>query len=180
MIFSIIILFIILFAFSIYFHYFPTIPKPKYKNYPYAILLGCPSHNDGSYSTSQIKRCQLAIEAYKQHKFKTLIISGGSVQNKYAECEQMKKYIKEKIDMPILCEPKASNTFENIQFSKEITGERPVLILTSHLHAKRACAIAKQFYKEYSCCYYSDHKIKHIFREIISRIKYIQIEIRKK
>lgn len=162
----------------IYLHYFPAIPK-RDKEYPYALLLGCPSHNDGSYATSQIHRCNLAIEAYKKGFYKTLIISGGAVKNEFVESLQMKKYIQKRISIPIICETKASNTWENFQFSKQITSDVPILILSSGTHIRRACAIAKNFYSSYSGYWYKDHKCRHIVREIVSRWIYIKIEIKK-
>ena len=163
----------------VYLHYFPAIPIRKEK-YPYALLLGCPSHNDGSYATSQIRRCELAIEAYKKGYFDTLIISGGAVKNEYVESLQMEKYIRKRISMPIVCETKARNTWENFQFTKEKIGDVPVLILSSGTHIRRACAIGKSFFKEYSGLWYPDHKPKHILREIASRCIYISIEYKKK
>ncbi|MDB7983701.1 YdcF family protein [Faecalicoccus pleomorphus] len=129
----------------VYLHYFPAIPRRK-ENYPYALLLGCPSHNDGSYATSQIRRCELAMEAYKKGYFDTLIISGGAVKNQYVESLQMEKYILKRIAMPIVCETKARNTWENFQFTKEKIGDVPVLILSSGTHIRRACAIGKSFF----------------------------------
>ena len=73
-----------------------------------------------------------------------------------------------------------STTFENFKLSKEYIQEQDVLILTSQTHAKRACAIAKQFFSDYGCSWFKDLKMKHILREIISRIIYIKIEIQKK
>ena len=82
----------LIYAACIYRSYFPPLPKRK-DHYPYALLLGCPSHDDGSYATSQVKRCDLAIKAYKNGFYDTLIITGGAVKNQYVESEQMAKYI---------------------------------------------------------------------------------------
>ena len=158
--------------------FIPKIPKLSKKIYPYAILLGCPCHDDGSLSNSQIQRCELAIR--QKDKYETLIITGGAVKNEYYEAIEMKKYIEQKAEIPILTETKARNTFANFTNVKEITKDVPILVLTSSLHARRSCAIAKQFYTEYSACTYPHYKIKHIFREIVSRIIYIKIEIKKK
>ena len=158
--------------------FIPRIPKLSKKIYPYAILLGCPCHDDGSLSNSQIKRCELAIR--EKGKYQTLIITGGAVKNQYYEAIEMKKYIEQKAEIPIMTETKAKNTFANFTNVKKITGDVPILVLTSSLHARRSCAIAKQFYTEYSACTYPHYKIKHIFREIVSRIIYIKIEIQKK
>ena len=158
--------------------FIPRIPKQSQKVYPYAILLGCPCHDDGSLTTSQKKRCELAIR--EKDKYETLIITGGAVKNQYYEAIEMKKYIEQKANIPILTETKAKNTFANFTNVKEMTGNVSVLILTSSLHARRSCAIAKQFYTNYSACTYPHYKLSHIFREMASRYIYIKIEILKK
>ena len=164
---------------SIYNHYFPPIPHRK-AHYTYALLLGCPSHDDGSMSTSQIKRCNLAIDAYKQGLYDTLIISGSHVKNQYTEAIVMNQYIQKQFSIPVYLETQAKNTYDNFSFSKAYIQNKDVLILTSKTHAKRACAIARQFYTNYSCFCYKDFKLKHIFREMMSRFIYIKIEIQKK
>lgn len=163
----------------LYRHYFPPIPK-KDEHYPYAILLGCPSHDDGSYASSQIKRCDLAIEAYKKGFYDTLILTGGAVKNQYIESEQMAKYILNKESVPVCCEKESKNTWENFLNAKKIIGDEPVLILSSGTHIRRACAIGRHFFKKYGALWYVDHKPKHIIREIISRCIYISIELKKK
>ena len=110
----------------------------------------------------------------------TLIISGSNVKNEYVEAEVMNTYIRKRVEIPTILETHARNTFENFKLSKEYIQEQDVLILTSQTHAKRACAIAKQFFSDYGCAWFKDLKLKHILREIISRIIYIKIEIQKK
>ncbi len=83
----------------IYIYFFPCIPKRK-KHYTYALLLGCPAHDDGTMSSSQIKRCDLAIEMYKKGLYDTLIISGSNVKNEYVEAEVMNTYIRNKSGNP--------------------------------------------------------------------------------
>lgn len=174
------ILFFVLIA--LYWLYRRFIPKisSRSAHYRYALLLGCPNHDDGSLSTSQIKRCQTAIEAYRKGLFDQLIISGSNVKNKYIEAEEMERYILDRIDMPITTETKAKNTYENLRYTKEIIGDQPLLIMTSSLHAPRANAMAGDFFKERNVYTYTDRKLKHILREIVSRFLFIWIEIRKK
>ena len=172
-------LFVLLLLVLIYIYFFPFIPQKK-KHYTYALLLGCPSHNDGTMSSSQIKRCNLAIEMYKKNLYDTLIISGSNVKNKYIEAKVMNDYIQNKTMIPTTLETNAKNTFENFKFSKEIIQNKDVLILTSQTHAKRACAIARQFFSDYGCMWFKDLKPKHITREIVSRILYVKIEFLKK
>ena len=170
---------ILVFLVCIYIYFFPCISKRK-KHYTYALLLGCPAHDDGTMSSSQIKRCNLAIDMYKKGLYGTLIISGSNVKNEYVEDEVMNTYIRKRVEIPTILETHARNTFENFKLSKEYIQEQDVLILTSQTHAKRACAIAKQFFSDYGCAGFKDLKLKHILREIISRIIYIKIEIQKK
>ena len=170
---------ILIFLVCIYIYFFPCITKRK-KQYTYALLLGCPAHDDGTMSSSQIKRCNLAIDMYKKGLYGTLIISGSNVKNEYVEAEVMNTYIRKRVEIPTILETHARNTFENFKLSKEYIQEQDVLILTSQTHAKRACAIAKQFFSDYGCAWFKDLKLKHILREIISRIIYIKIEIQKK
>ena len=68
--------------------FIPRIPKRQKEIYPYAILLGCPCHDDGSLSTSQVERCELAIRS--KDLYSTLIITGGAVKNEYYEAIEMK------------------------------------------------------------------------------------------
>ena len=163
----------------IYIYFFPFIPKRK-KHYTYALLLGCPAHDDGTMSSSQIKRCNLAIDMYKKGLYGTLIISGSNVKNEYVEAEVMNTYIRKRVEIPTILETHARNTFENFKLSKEYIQKQDVLILTSQTHAKRACAIARQFFSDYGCMWFKDLKPKHITREIVSRILYIKIEFLKK
>ncbi len=174
-----ILLLLIVCGYLIYIHYFPRIPSYK-PTYDYALLLGCPTHADGSLCRSQIKRCNLAIEEYKKGAYTTLVICGGAVKNQYVESEAMASYIQERIPIPLHCETKSRNTFENFSNAKDIIQDQSVLVLTSSCHARRSCAIAKQFFKHYSAAWYPDYKPKHIIRECISRIIYISIEIKKK
>ena len=169
---------IVVFLTTLYLHYFPSIPKRK-KHYDYALLLGCPCFDDGSMRSSQIKRCKLAIKVYQEGYYDTLVIAGGAAKNQYVESIEMKKYIDQKADIPILCETNSTNTFDNFRLSKKIIQNKSVLILTSGTHARRACAIAKQFYSCYGALWYREHRFKHIYREIISRIIFILIEIKK-
>ncbi|WP_283651507.1 YdcF family protein [Ileibacterium valens] len=155
--------------------------KSSSEVWPYALLLGCPCRDDGSYSRSQIRRCNLAVEAYREGLYRTLIISGGSVKNHYNEAKAMARYIQEHCDLPIdiVLEKKARSTWENLKNTRLMIGNQPILILTSSLHAKRAAAMASHSFSCFSLYTYPDRKPKHILREIVSRIIYIRLELKK-
>lgn len=169
--------FIILFI--VYTIYFPPVPKPK-KQYDYAIVLGCPCHSDGSLCSSQIKRCNLAIECFKKGYYKTLVISGGANRNPYVEAIEMNKYIQDRIQIPTLLETKSINTFENMEFTYNMVKDTSVLIITSQTHIRRACVIAKNYFSDYAGIYYPEHRLKHVLREFFARWIHIFTDIKKR
>ncbi|MDO4466117.1 MAG: YdcF family protein [Bacillota bacterium] len=169
----------LLFVFiGIYHHYLPPVFRNKKKTYDYGVVLGCPSHNDGSYANSQIRRCELAIKDYYKGRFKELVITGGAVKNAYVESLEMKKYIEERVDMPILCETESRNTIENMKFTKELIGDRSILILTSCTHARRACAIAREYFSDVNVDYYYYARLRHIKCEIGARFLFIKDKLK--
>jgi uncharacterized SAM-binding protein YcdF (DUF218 family) len=92
----------------------------------------------------------------------------------------MKKYIQARCDIPMILEPHAKNTYENMKFTKELIDTNSILILTSSVHASRANALARQFFKHPVLWTYKDRSWKHKWREFLSRLVYIQFEIKKK
>lgn len=174
-----ILLVIVLITLLAYRYFFPPIP-PRKDHYKYALVLGCPNHDDGTMSNSQVKRCKLAMKAYKEGLYDTLIISGSNVRNQYVESEEMNKYIQSRMHIPVILEKSSKNTFQNFENSKSYVKDADILILTSQTHIKRACAIAKEFFPNYSGYWYKDLTPEHIFREIISRHIYIRFRVRKK
>lgn len=176
MIVSILLIFIVLFV-ATYIYFFPPIPKRK-KVYDYAVVLGCPNKKDGSLCTSQKKRCEKAIEAYKNGYYKTLCITGGCTRYGFVESEEMNNYIQEKITIPYVLETKSQTTFENFEYTKEIIGDASILVITSQTHIRRACAIARQYFSDYSGIYYPEHRMKHIVREIGARYLHIKNQIK--
>ncbi|MGM9947278.1 YdcF family protein [Floccifex sp.] len=163
----------------LYFLYFPPIPRRK-KVYDYAIVLGCPNRKDGSLCTSQIKRCELAMQAYQKGYYKTMVITGGANRNHYIESIEMNKYIQDRMAIPYILETKSKNTFENFEYSHELIKDASVLVISSQTHIKRACAICRKYFKDYSGIYYPEHRIKHITREFFARWIYIGNDLKKK
>lgn len=169
-------------AAGLYLHYLPPVlrKKPKEEEYPFALLLGCPCHKDGTMSHSQVERCKLAMEAYAQGRYKILVIAGGATKNQYVESEEMADFIHRFMnEIPILCETRSHNTWENFEFASKIIKDRPCLILCSNLHKRRAANIANHFLSDYAFMTYKDKRWKHVVRELISRFTYVKIEAKK-
>lgn len=155
----------------------PSVPSKEPETY--GVLLGCPSHSDGTLSGSQLKRCHLAIKAWDECLYQTLVITGGAVRNRYTECRAMADYIRFFRNIPIVEEDQARSTWQNFEKTRELIGDQPILVLTSSLHARRACAIARQFFDTVSVMTYPDWKPKHMARELASRLVYMGMELKK-
>lgn len=165
-------------AASFYLHYLPPVHKPK-KKYRYAILLGCPAHDDGTMSRSQIARCKLALDTWIHYD--NLIITGGAVKNEYPEAQVMADYIRARNDLiPVRTETRARNTWENMLNVRDMIGDGPVLLLTSDIHAARAAAMARQIFEDAAVLTYRDRRLKHRLREFYSRALYISLELKKR
>ncbi len=163
-------------AVGLYLWLLPPVKKPR-KQYPFAILLGCPCRKDGSMSRSQVERCRLAMAAWSSYR--TLVITGGAVKNKWPEAQTMAAYIRTRCPIPVVIEDKSRTTWENLKNTREIIGDVPVLLLTSSLHAPRAQAMARHFFSDVAVQTYRENRLKHVLRELVSRKIYIVMELKK-
>ncbi|OCT14521.1 hypothetical protein A8709_25695 [Paenibacillus pectinilyticus] len=96
------------------------------------------------------ERLDLAVDLYKQGRFKQLIVTGGLDHNGslLTEAEGMRDYlVKQGIPRSnILVEPKATSTYENLLFSKQIMDEKGLvssIIVTHRFHSSRSLDIAE-------------------------------------
>lgn len=163
-------------AAGLYLWLLPPVKKPR-KQYPFAILLGCPCRKDGSMSRSQVERCRLAMAAWSSYR--TLVITGGAVKNKWPEAQTMAAYIRTRCPIPVVIEDKSRTTWENLKNTREIIGNVPVLLLTSSLHAPRAQAMARHFFSDVAVQTYRENRLKHVLRELVSRKIYMVMELKK-
>ncbi len=163
-------------AAGLYLWLLPPVKKPR-KQYPFAILLGCPCRKDGSMSRSQVERCRLAMAAWSSYRI--LDITGGAVKNKWPEAQTMAAYIRTRCPIPVVIEDKSRTTWENLKNTREIIGDVPVLLLTSSLHAPRAQAMARHFFSDVAVQTYRENRLKHVLRELVSRKIYMVMELKK-
>lgn len=163
-------------AAGLYLWLLPPVKKPR-KQYPFAILLGCPCRKDGSMSRSQVERCRLAMAAWSSYR--TLVITGGAVKTKWPEAQTMAAYIRTRCPIPVVIEDKSRTTWENLKNTREIIGDVPVLLLTSSLHAPRAQAMARHFFSDVAVQTYRENRLKHVLRELVSRKIYMVMELKK-
>ncbi len=128
-------------------------------------------------SRSQVERCRLAMAAWSSYR--TLVITGGAVKNKWPEAQTMAAYIRTRCPIPVVIEDKSRTTWENLKNTREIIGDVPVLLLTSSLHAPRAQAMARHFFSDVAVQTYRENRLKHVLRELVSRKIYIVMELKK-
>jgi uncharacterized SAM-binding protein YcdF (DUF218 family) len=96
------------------------------------------------------ERLDLALDLYKQGRFRQLIVTGGLDHNGslLTEAEGMRNYLV-KNGVPqanVLIETKATSTYENLLFSKEIMDEKGLvssIIITHKFHGSRSLDIAE-------------------------------------
>ncbi len=167
---------------ALYEHYLPPFDRAgKTDHTKYGLLLGCPNRKDGRISQSQKKRAAAAVEAWRSGLFETLIISGGAAHSKQVEAEVLEQLVhQQESDLPVLLETEAKTTWQNLQFTKEMIGDQPLIIITSGLHCRRAAAMARQFFSSFEMVPAFDPQMKLFLREIPSRALYIKIELEKK
>ncbi len=142
-------------AFIFIYAIFPIPPKPHEQQYDTAIVLGYPSNADGSLSSIQKKRMDVAIRLFKKNKIKSILISGSNAHNKFIESRVMGSYaIKNKIpNNHIIFEETAKNTYENFKNAKKICDEKnyeKIIVITSPSHIRRASFFAKKFFIHYT------------------------------
>jgi len=113
------------------------------------IVLGASLRGDHP-SPGLQERLDLALQLYKQGKFKTLIVSGGRDYNgaKLTEAEGMRNYLVQNgiPQQQILLEPRATSTYENLLFSKQIMDNKGLvssIIVTHQYHSFRSLDIAE-------------------------------------
>jgi uncharacterized SAM-binding protein YcdF (DUF218 family) len=103
-----------------------------------ALASGLPSYNGAS------ERMHAAFEILREHKAKTLILSGGTM---YPESPSEAELLRRQLERwgadlgPVVVEGESRNTKENALFSSRILqekGAKTVLVVTSAFHLKRA------------------------------------------
>lgn len=96
--------------------------EPLYHN---LLVLGWPANPDGSPSTEQRRRVDLALRLYEAGLARRAIFSGGAVENEWVEGEVMAAYaVSEGMDpADALVEGEARHTDENIRNSTAMMAE---------------------------------------------------------
>lgn len=114
------------------------------------IVLGMSMWGDEA-SPGLKERLDYALDLYNEGLFKHFIVTGGldKPDFKYTEAQGMRNYLVQKgvPESAISMENKATSTYENLLFSKEIMdreGWTTVILITHTYHGKRAQEIARE------------------------------------
>ena len=162
---------------------FPKCSNDTQEHYDVCIILGSPSNRDGSSTRTQRSRMDRAIALYKAHKVTKLIISGGSVKNKYSEAETMMHYALQQgvLKKDIHLEMQAKNSYENLYYAKKICDElhyESVLVVTSRYHVRRSAFFVKKFFTTYAMAGTKEkERSKHYVLEYIRMWNTLRIEL---
>ena len=154
-------------------------PDTETADADYAVLLGC-SLKKGEPTEEMFRRLELGLQWLQANADKTLIVSGGG-SGTAKEGQIMYNWLREQgADMNrVLMEDRASNTRENLIFSRELAAEHGlctnrVAILTSEYHQTRARYLAEQLGQESSGISCETPFLKHLeaaVREVYSFVK---------
>jgi vancomycin permeability regulator SanA len=104
------------------------------------LVLGYPSHSDGTASPIQEMRVAIGVRAFHHSKCDRLVFSGAAVKNQIVEAQTMAQLARSMGVSPaaIVLETHAQNTWENIKFSIPVVEKyHRILIASDSLHAQR-------------------------------------------
>jgi vancomycin permeability regulator SanA len=104
------------------------------------LVLGYPSHGNGTASPVQTMRVAAGVQASRDRQCDRLIFSGAAVGNQIVEAQTMAQLARGMGVSPaaIVLETHAQNTWENIQFSiPAVEKYNRILIASDSLHAHR-------------------------------------------
>ncbi len=131
-------------------------PETRWRRtrYDCCMVCGYPAGNDGSVSPIMKSRVEKGIDIYKKGFVKTLLFSGGAVQNEYREAEVMKAYamgrgVPEEV---ILTETDSGSTYANMKLSLPIIRRNNIenlIVVTNDWHLRKADHYARKMKVEY-------------------------------
>jgi hypothetical protein len=100
----------------------PAAPACVVGRHDAIVVLGCPSNDDGTASSCQIARADLAVKLAGAGLGDRFIVTGGAVHNAYVEAEALHTLLLQRAvaDAAIRVEPLAAHTDENIYYSDRI------------------------------------------------------------
>lgn len=150
------------------------------------LVLGARSYINGKYNPCLQARVVHAVDLYKGHYGSKILMTGGNdKEDNVNEAETMKKIAVERGVNPgdILLEKRASSTYENFVFSREIlmkNGLKSVIIVTEPFHIARAGLVAEKLELNYhvsptvnSPCWSPNHYLtKYFLKEPFAIIMY--------
>ncbi len=121
-----------------------------------AIVLGAAVYHNGAWNPCLVARVQQGVKLLEAGTVKTLILSGGvDIEDGASEAAVMQKIALQAGADPttLLLETKATSTFENLEFSRQLMkqrGLRSAVIVSDPYHLPRAGLIARKLNLEFT------------------------------
>ena len=108
------------------------------------LVLGSPSEADGSVDPIQRFRVETAVQIYRTHRCRQMILTGGAVRNEFVEAETMASEARSlgMRSSELIIERSARSTWENIGCTREWAGADRIFVVSNSLHARRAVRYA--------------------------------------
>lgn len=150
------------------------------------IILGTKSYKNGAYNPCLVSRVTHGVDLYKRGFATNIIMTGGDdVEDNYNEADTMKKIALEQNISPeiILLEKKATSTYENLVYSKEImkkNSSKAAIIVSEPFHMYRAGKVAEELNMTYalssatkSCAKPHEYIYRVLIREPMAVVAYL-------
>jgi uncharacterized SAM-binding protein YcdF (DUF218 family) len=115
-----------------------------------AVVLGCPSEDDGRPSPCLQCRVRAAQQVLSQGRVRALIFSGGAAHNRHVEAEVMASLAQRRGvgREQVLLEGRSLTTWQNLRFSQRIMraqGFQSALLISTRDHLPRARRFAAYY-----------------------------------
>ena len=132
------------------------LPKTRVEREKYDCIIVCgyPANENGVISDIMKTRVEKAVDLMKEGKSDCLIVSGGSVANKYIEAEVMADYaIRSGISENVIIKEKAAlSTYHNMMYTKSIMEQnefKNCIVVTNGWHLRKADYYSRKFKLDY-------------------------------
>ncbi len=124
--------------------------QPSPQSTDVALVLGCPSEDDGRPSLCLQCRVRAAQQALAQGRVQALIVSGGAAHNRHVEAEVMAGLLgRQGIERGrILLEGQSLTTWQNLRFAQRLMrrhGFQTALLISARDHLPRARRFAAYY-----------------------------------
>ena len=112
---------------------------------PVAIVLGAGVKADGQPSDALADRLEQALELYRQHKVRKLLLTGDHGTQDYDETNCMRRWMQERgvAGEDVFCDHAGFSTHDSLARARQIFGVERAIVVTQAFHLPRALYTAR-------------------------------------